>query len=572
MVHVTPIDTEEKGVPAAPGSRAQREIFAMASFELQDESGHPLRLAADARVVVEMFLPPKTPLRAGDRVPAWYFDHQTGFWVEQGQAVIAVSSADSTRLSYGLSLGRFADFSLARPATCASGVVNSACDGQPIRADDCGDDPFAVCQSCLQGRVVDSAGNPVVASVQVKTGLTMLTVDTDATGRYCAPAAVGVPALLVANTGTGTGSANGIATTPGTCPVCHPVADIVIGDNLSTDPNLDFSRCPKDVGGVTIRKVRAEGAAPVLATLDTAWMDASRTGSGRYILSFDVVSSQHPGTAFAPQARFQLELPAAPTAGALYEVKTVADSEYHLHGQAVSANGVPAGLSSEAFLLSTHGAAVGSGWLKLDQGFANPGDRVKGSFALGFDANCAAASSSLSIQADFDSTLHDSAKDQPAASDTKAFKQWQCGLFDLASSSVASGSQGLSTGVVRVVASGVPMAGDNALVTAQYFWQTDQLKITYFGDGNSFAATVDHPARGVNPVTSASLSLRESVDCYLTFKAGTVTLPHFAGADASRWVTGTFAIEFETEADSAGIVAPPSMITGQFGGPVCAGN
>ena len=430
MVHVTPIDIHAHGVPAAPGDfggtranglPAQLETFGMASYELRDESGNPLQLAAGARAAVEMLLPPKTPLLAGESVPAWYFDRQTGFWVEQGHAVIEVSSTDPARLSHRLSLGQFSDWTLARTveATCLSGIVTSACDGQPVRADnpiDCGDDPFAGCRSCLKGRVVDSAGKPVAASVHVKTGMNTMTVDTDATGHYCAPAALGAPTILVANTGVGIGSAIATANKTGTCPVCQSVADIVIGDSLSNDTNRDFSICPKDVGGVTILSVRANGTAPAFATLDTAWMDASRSSTGRYVLSFDVVSSQNPGTAFAPQARFELDLPVAPTGGGLYEVKTVADSEYHLHGQAVSSNGVPAGLSSESFLLSTHGAAVGSGWIKLDSGFANPGDRVKGSFALGFDANCAVSSSSLSIQADFESILHEMAQNRPVGS------------------------------------------------------------------------------------------------------------------------------------------------------------
>jgi len=583
LVHLTPIDIQAQGASAAPGDfrgigangqPTQLETFSMASFELRDESGNPLRLAVGAEASVEMLLPPKTPLLAGEHLPAWYFDHTTGLWVEQEQWVIGVSSADPTRLSSRLNLGRWADWTLARPveATCQSGTVSSTCDGQPVRAVDCGDDPFASCQACLQGRVVDSAGKPVAASVHVKTGVNTLTVNTDVTGHYCAPAALGVPTLLVANTGVGTGSATATANRPGTCPSCQAVADIVIGDSLSNDTSLDFSACPKDVGGVTLRGVRAEGAAPVLATLDTAWMDASRSSSGRYVLSFDVVASQNRGTAFAPQARFELDLPDAPTAGGLYEVKTVADSEYHLHGQAVSANGVPAGLASESFLLTTHGAAVGSGWIKLDQGFASAGERVKGSFALGFDASCAALSSSLSIKADFDSILHDTPRERPVDTDSGAIKRWQCSLFDLASSAIASGSQGLSIGAVQVVVDSVPMVSDNALVTAQYLWQTDQLKITYFGDSNYFAATVDHPTHGVNQVTGASLSLRESNDCYLTLKAGTVTIPNFAGADATRWMTGSFAIDFATEADSAGTDSVPVKITGQFGGPVCAGN
>jgi hypothetical protein len=660
MVHVTPVDVQDIGVRAAPGDfsatsasglLAQLETFSMGSFELRDQAGNTLQIAAGAQVGVEMLLPAHTTLVAGEVLPAWHFDNQTGLWVEQGSGSVGPSSTDPTRLSYKTKVGQFSDWSCDRPyeTTCVSGTITSACDGKPVGADlraggltyngssngialdngqycmpvkkgsrvritassgsgasrvvksvdvasgdavskcpgpctiqdielpctsqdnnvDCGDDAFAGCKSCLQGRVVDSSGNPVVATLKVKTGVNSMTAITDASGRYCTPAALGAPTTIVASARGGTSTVTKTANTPGACPVCEQVADIVVSDPQGSDLSLDFSGCPKDVGGVTIHAVQANGTAPALATLDAAWLDASQSSTGRYVLSFDVVSSKNIGTAFAPQARFELDLPAAPVIAGVYEVKTAADSEYRMHGQAASCNGAPAGLSSESFRLETYGTAVGSGWIKLDQGFANAGDRVKGSFALSFGADCAASRASLNIQASFDSILRDSAS--PTTTDPATTKIGQCSRFDQLSSAIASNSQGLSTGAVQVVVDGTPMVDKNALITSQYLWITDQMKISYFGDGGYFSATVDHPTGGVNKATGASLSLRDRGDCYMTMKAGTVTIPSFGGADATRWVTGSFANDFEYSPDGSGSNSVPVKATGQFGGPVCAG-
>lgn len=439
---------------------------------------------------------------------------------------------------------------------------------------DCGDDAFAGCKSCLQGRVVDSAGNPVPAMLQVKTGVNSLTAVTDASGGYCTPAALGTLTTIVANGGGGSGTAVVTATTPGACPVCGQVADIVISESQSTESDIDFSMCPTAVGGVTIAGVRANGAAPVLGTLNAAWLFASAPSSAGnpYVLAFDFVSGRNVGGIFAPQANLQLELPIAPTVPGTYEVKTVDDSLYRIRGQAVSSNGAPVGLSSETYQVETYDTAVGSGWIKLDNGFANAGDRVKGSLAINFAAECAAPQARLNIEASFDSILRDSPGLMPIGMEPASLEIWQCSLFDLVSWATAVNAQGLSTGAVQVAVDGAPLAGADPLSTAQYSWSTDELQISYYGDTGYFTATVAHPASGANPVAGASLYLEGSSDCYLTMSAGTVTLPSFGGADTTRWLTGSFVVDFVASSLSSGTDCPAVKATGQFGAPVCAGN
>jgi hypothetical protein len=665
MLHVTPVDIQDESVRQAPGDFSattatglptRLETFGMGTYEVRDSLGNPLQIAAGAQVGVEMMLPADTTLVAGETVPAWHFDKQTGAWLEEGTGVVGPASTDPTRLSFKLNVGHFSDWNCDKPyeTTCVSGLITSACDGTPIAADvraggldyngnsqthapaggqycipvkkgsrvritaasgyganrvvtsvdvqsgdavsqcpgpctvqnivlpctpkdnnvDCGDDAFAGCRSCLQGRVVDSDGNPVPALLKVKTGVNSLTAVTDASGRYCTPAALGTLTTIVASGGGGSGTAVVTATTPGACPVCEQVADIVISESQSTASDIDFSMCPTVLGGVTMTGLRANGAAPGFGTLNAAWLFASTPSSAGnpYVLAFDFVSSGNIGGIFAPQANLQLELPVAPTVPGTYEVKTVDDGLYRIRGQAVSSNGAPVGLSSETYQLETYDAAVGSGWIKLDNGFANAGDRVKGSLAVNFAAECAAPQASLNIQASFDSILRDSSGLTPIGTDPASLEIWECSLFDLMSWATAVNAQGMSTGAVQVAVDGVPLTGTDPVSLSRYSWSTDRLQITYYGDTGSFSATVDHPVSGANPVASASLYLDNNSDCYLTMSAGTVTLPSFGGADTTRWLTGSLVVDFAASPLSSGTTCPAVKATGQFGVPVCAGD
>jgi hypothetical protein len=445
---------------------------------------------------------------------------------------------------------------------------------------DCGADALSGCKSCIQGKVVDENGNPVAAMLKVKTGVNTLTAVTDSSGHYCSPAALDTLTTVIANGADGVGSVSTTATTKGSCPNCDKAADIVIKKNQSStsDSGLDFSKCPTDVGGLKITRLQANGTDPALGALDSGWLMVQKGSSSgtAYTLSGVLVSSKASGVSFAPQATFTLELPAAPTAGAVYPVTAVSSSSYRISGQASSSNGAPEGMGNETYKIDTATSysstvAMGSGQITFTTAFANVGDPVKGSLSLTFAANCAAPSASLTLQATIDTAVTDASSLLPTSYDPNSpiYKDWVCGFFELMSWS----TQGFSTGAAQVVVDGVPLSGANPLNSVEYQWNTDTLNISYYGDTGTFMATVDKPKLGANTLSSAMYTESGGAnDCLFMLKTGTVTITDFAGKENTRWMTGSFQVDLSVP-DYAGSAATcgTRSAMGQFGAPVCAG-
>ena len=517
-----------------------------------------------------------------------YDGSSQGFASSNGQYCIAVKKGSTVMLTASSGYGANR---VVTAVQVASGSAVSKCPGPCTVQDivlpctpadndvDCGDDPFSGCKACLQGRVVDDSGKPIAAMLKVKTGMNTLTAVTDAAGHYCSPAALNTLTTIVANANGGAGIISTTAKTKGSCPVCDQAPDIVITQSQSSSTSgLDFSTCPTDVGGIKLTKVQANGTDPALAALDSAWLIAekgSSSGSNAYILSGYIVSSKAGGISFAPQATFELDLAAAPTAGAVYPVKAVSDSSYRIFGNATSSNGAPVGMGSESYKIDTSSSSsttpvLGSGQITFTTGFTQVGDPVKGSLALTFGANCAAKSATLTVQAAIDTVLRDTTGLLPTSftdPNDPSFKAWECNFFGLMSLT----TQGFSSGAVQVAVDGVPLTGSNPLTMSQYSWTTDQLAINYYGDTGSFWTTVDHPKLGVNTVTSAMYTNdNASSNCLFMLKTGTVTIADFAGPEATRWMTGSFVVDFSDLSASAACGTPKAI--GQFGAPVCAGS
>ena len=514
-----------------------------------------------------------------------YDGNSKGFASASGQYCVGVKKGSTVMLTVSAGYGANR---VVKAVQVSSGSAVSACPGPCTIQDivlpctpsdndvDCGDDYFSGCKSCIQGRVVDDSGKPVAAMLKVKTGVNTLTAVTDSTGHYCSPAALDTLTTIVANAGDGAGTVTTTATKTGSCPICDQAPDIVVTQNQSTGSSsgLDFSTCPTDVGGLKIDRLQANGTDPALAALDSGWLIATKTSSSGgdflYSLSGVLVSSKASGISFAPQATFELDLAAPPTAGAAYNVKAVSDSSYRIFGDATSSNGAPVGMGSESYKIDTSSPVLGSGQIMFSSGFANSGDSVKGSLTLTFGANCAAPSASLTVQATIDTTLLDYMGLLPTSYDpnSKSFEAWTCSMFGLMSLT----TQGFSKGAVQVAVDGVPMAGSNSLNSSQYLWTDDALQITYYGDTGLFSATVNHPKLGVNDMASAMYSDDAASDCWFTLKTGTVTITDFSGAESTRWMTGSFAVDFTgTNTGSAGTTCGSPKAIGQFGAPVCAG-
>ena len=512
-----------------------------------------------------------------------YDGNSKGFASDSGQYCVAVKKGSTVMLTVSAGYGANR---VVKAVQVSSGATVSACPGPCTIQDivlpctpsdndvDCGDDYFSGCKSCIQGRVVDDSGKPVAAMLKVKTGVNTLPAVTDSAGHYCSPAALYTLTTIVADAGDGAGTVTTTATKAGACPICDQAPDIVVTQNQTSvgSSGIDFSTCPTDVGGLKIDRLQANGTDPALAALDSAWLTATKTSSSGgdfvYNLSGVLVSSKANGISFAPQATFEIDLSTPPTAGAVYAVKDVSDSSYRIFGDATSSNGAPVGMGSESYKIDTSSPVLGSGQITFSTGFANVGDPVKGSLSLTFGANCAAPSASLTVQATIDTVLQDSMGLMPTTYDPKSLRTWMCSVFGLMSLT----TQGFSKGAVQVAVDGVPMAGSTPLNSCEYLWTEDQLQITYYGDTGLFSATVNHPKLGVNSVTSAMYSDDSASSCWFTLKQGTVTISDFAGAESTRWMTGSFDIDFSgTDTGGGSTTCGSPKAIGQFGAPVCAG-
>jgi len=145
-LRVTPIEVKGQGVAAAPGDfsatttlggTVQLETFAMADYELTDDDGNTLAIKDGEKATVEMLLPADTTLKVGDEVPAWYFDKESGRWVEEGKGVVQKYSQDESRLSFLAEVGHFSTWNCDQQmeTTCVTGQV-TLCDGTPASGAD----------------------------------------------------------------------------------------------------------------------------------------------------------------------------------------------------------------------------------------------------------------------------------------------------------------------------------------------------------------------------------------------------------------------------------------------------
>ncbi len=457
------------------------------------------------------------------------------------------------------------------PGPCQVVDITLPCTPQES-AVDCGDTYFAGCKSCVKGRVVDGSGNPVAAVVKVTSGRTTLTAVSDANGAYCAPAADGTLATIVASARTGEGGMVTVTPNgPGTCPDCTEAPDIVVDVTASdSDDELDFSGCPTTLGGLSLDPVLADGAAPPLTTLTAGWLLATRTAVAgeptTYNLAFHFMAPGAAAISGAPAATAYLRLESAPTAARSFTLDNLAEGE-DLSGDALSAVGAMTGLANETYDLVADGGRAHAE-IQLEAGFANAGDPVRGQFRFTYGPECAPANASLTLSGRFDTVLRDAQGFMPSVYDPEApeYQAWLCGFYDLFvwAKSVAS----FWEGAIQVYVDGAAVVSESEpYATARYSFDNDQLSLSYYGGDTNVSATVDRPVSGTNEVTNGSLMFNGS-DCYYEVASGTVVLADFGGGTSDTWFTGSLDVQY-TKASYAQGDCPDHTVTGQFGAAVC---
>jgi hypothetical protein len=124
-VTLTPIDVASgealafpgayQGVPQG-GGRAPIVSFGAADFEVT-QAGARLRLAPGATAVIEIPLyatlnQDGSPVAAGQRIPLWSLDPQTGIWEQEGEAEVVASAASPTGLGGRATVSHFSPWNL----------------------------------------------------------------------------------------------------------------------------------------------------------------------------------------------------------------------------------------------------------------------------------------------------------------------------------------------------------------------------------------------------------------------------------------------------------------------------
>ena len=511
-----------------------------------------------------------------------YDGSSQGFAAGDGTFCLPVKKGSTLTLSaaYGYGAGR-----LVGQATVVSGSNTSQCPGPCTNADillpcspkdstlDCDDTFFAGCRSCVQGRVVDSDGTPKPAVLKASTGTTTFTVVTDAQGHYCAPAAQNALVTLTANATTGeTGTVSFLPTKAGACPDCETAPDLKLGASTQTGAGttLDFSKCGVDAGGLTIDQKVANGTDPRLNAIDSGWAllvdQSSGSDSKSWRLTLDFISSKSSDVNGSPAVSAHLDLQTAPTGAVTFDV--VAGGDYSLRADAYSAAGGLTGLGSDTYeLIGGSSTAVGSGTIHLDQGFANVGDKVTGTYDLTLVPGCAPRGASLRLRGSLSTEVSKAGllPDFTGGIDSPAYRKWICGLYDIFLMSTTFSDFG---GALQVLVDGALAASDSTVLdSAKYSWEQDQLDLRFYGKETTFSASVAHPVAGDNLAPTGSLMFSGS-DCYYEVKSGKVTLPSFEGSESDRWLTGSFDVLFTPSSFSTG-TCPDHQVSGQFGGPVC---
>lgn len=175
---ITPLDVTGDLV-AAPGdfsarredgSAAALQTYGMAEFTFEDADGNELQLGDGVQATVELELPAASGAVAGDTIPAWHFDVDSGKWVEEGRGTVV---EDNGKLVWRAEVRHFSWWNA--------------------------DDPLEI--HCVQGVVSDCTGAPVAGAHVTARGLDYLgqtASGTDAEGHYCVPAKRGSRIELVA--------------------------------------------------------------------------------------------------------------------------------------------------------------------------------------------------------------------------------------------------------------------------------------------------------------------------------------------------------------------------------------
>ncbi|WP_375773061.1 carboxypeptidase regulatory-like domain-containing protein [Archangium gephyra] len=125
-----------EGLAAANGASVRLESFFMAEVSLWSK-GAPVQLAPGRTATLEFLLPEALASRfkAGDTVPAWWFDLDAGHWREEGTGTVQASSSHPGRLAWVAQVKHFTWWNADAPWTDKSCVDVLVVDGlgAPVR-------------------------------------------------------------------------------------------------------------------------------------------------------------------------------------------------------------------------------------------------------------------------------------------------------------------------------------------------------------------------------------------------------------------------------------------------------
>jgi WD40 repeat protein len=152
-----------EGTASSDGAAVQLESFFMAEVSLWS-NGAQLQLAPGKSATLEFLLPAAlaSQFKAGDTVPAWWFDLDAGHWREEGSGTIQPSSSEPGRLAWAVQVNHFTWWNCDKPWTD---------------------------KSCVNVLVVDPAGAPVPGAAVNAKGVSYSGASTPrytgANGRAC---------------------------------------------------------------------------------------------------------------------------------------------------------------------------------------------------------------------------------------------------------------------------------------------------------------------------------------------------------------------------------------------------
>ena len=129
---VTPLDPTQgmatlpgplEGVTTSGGTVDLESAF-MAEVSMESD-GRFVQLAPGARATLQFTLPPAVAAhyQPGDTIPAWWFDHEQGIWVEEGVGDVRASPTTPGRLVWVVKVGHFTWWNADAPITDKSCVA-----------------------------------------------------------------------------------------------------------------------------------------------------------------------------------------------------------------------------------------------------------------------------------------------------------------------------------------------------------------------------------------------------------------------------------------------------------------